>query len=148
MNIPLEVCEQRDPKGLYKKARAGLIKNFTGIDDPYEAPLEPEIVVDCFDAGGAPPWGARPAQAMHAVASPCVATGNRQPCHPPCAADGQQRTPRDMAEQILKTLQEQGYLRCVGCRLMVAAARMKAGPVEEHIDGHRCASSAWQGSLC
>lgn len=68
MNIPLEVCEQRDPKGLYKKARAGLIKNFTGIDDPYEAPLEPEIVVDCFDAGGAPPWGARPAQAIHACA--------------------------------------------------------------------------------
>ena len=42
----LEVCEQRDPKGLYKKARAGEIKGFTGIDDPYEEPLRPEIVVD------------------------------------------------------------------------------------------------------
>ncbi len=43
VNTPLEVCEQRDPKGLYKKARAGEIKNFTGIDSAYEAPLEPEI---------------------------------------------------------------------------------------------------------
>ena len=39
----LEVAEARDPKGLYKKARAGEIKNFTGIDDPYEAPTDPEI---------------------------------------------------------------------------------------------------------
>ncbi|KAI3439133.1 hypothetical protein D9Q98_001541 [Chlorella vulgaris] len=54
MNIPLEVCEARDPKGLYKKARAGLIKNFTGIDDPYEAPTQPEITVDCFTADGHP----------------------------------------------------------------------------------------------
>ena len=43
---PLEVCEQRDPKGLYKKARAGELKGFTGIDDPYEEPLEPELVLD------------------------------------------------------------------------------------------------------
>ena len=42
---PLEVCEQRDPKGLYVKARAGEITGFTGLDDPYEAPLEPECVV-------------------------------------------------------------------------------------------------------
>jgi adenylylsulfate kinase len=42
----LEVCEKRDPKGLYKKARAGIIKNFTGIDDPYEEPLNPEVVVE------------------------------------------------------------------------------------------------------
>jgi adenylylsulfate kinase len=41
---PLEVCESRDPKGLYKKARAGEIKGFTGIDDPYEEPLNPEMV--------------------------------------------------------------------------------------------------------
>lgn len=45
-NTPIEVCEQRDPKGLYKKARAGEIKGFTGIDDPYEAPLKPELVLD------------------------------------------------------------------------------------------------------
>ena len=43
---PLEVCETRDVKGLYKKAREGLIKNFTGIDDPYEEPENPEIVVE------------------------------------------------------------------------------------------------------
>ncbi|RTZ14777.1 adenylyl-sulfate kinase [Vibrio aquaticus] len=43
VNAPLEVCEKRDPKGLYKKARAGEIPNFTGIDSEYEAPLQPEI---------------------------------------------------------------------------------------------------------
>jgi adenylylsulfate kinase len=45
-DTPLEVCEQRDPKGLYKKARAGEIKGFTGIDDPYEAPQNPQLVID------------------------------------------------------------------------------------------------------
>jgi adenylylsulfate kinase len=45
VDAPLEVCEQRDPKGLYKKARAGEIKGFTGIDDPYEEPLAPELVL-------------------------------------------------------------------------------------------------------
>lgn len=43
VNVPLAICEQRDPKGLYKKARAGEITNFTGIDSEYEAPLTPEI---------------------------------------------------------------------------------------------------------
>jgi adenylylsulfate kinase len=42
----LETCESRDVKGLYKKARAGEIKNYTGIDSPYEAPEQPELVVD------------------------------------------------------------------------------------------------------
>ena len=46
VTTPLEVCEQRDRKGLYAKARAGLIKGFTGIDDPYEAPDNPEVLVD------------------------------------------------------------------------------------------------------
>src|SRR6516165_2558138 len=46
VSTPIETCEQRDPKGLYKKARAGQLKNFTGIDDPYEAPLKPEITLD------------------------------------------------------------------------------------------------------
>jgi adenylylsulfate kinase len=45
VDTPIEVCEQRDPKGLYKKARAGEIKGFTGIDDPYEPPLNPELVL-------------------------------------------------------------------------------------------------------
>lgn len=43
VDTPLAACEARDPKGLYKKARAGEIKHFTGIDDPYETPLQPEI---------------------------------------------------------------------------------------------------------
>ena len=46
LNTPLKVCEQRDPKGLYKKARSGLIKDFTGIDSAYENPKNPEITLD------------------------------------------------------------------------------------------------------
>jgi len=46
VDTPLEICEQRDPKGLYKKARAGQIPNFTGINSPYEAPLQPEMTID------------------------------------------------------------------------------------------------------
>ncbi len=46
VDAPLEVCEKRDPKGLYKKARAGELKGFTGIDDPYEAPVKAELVLD------------------------------------------------------------------------------------------------------
>lgn len=46
VNTPLYVAEARDPKGLYRKARLGQIKNFTGIDSPYEVPLAPEIVID------------------------------------------------------------------------------------------------------
>jgi adenylylsulfate kinase len=46
VDTPIETCEQRDPKGLYKKARAGQLKNFTGIDDPYEAPNKPEMTLD------------------------------------------------------------------------------------------------------
>lgn len=46
VDVPLDVAESRDPKGLYKKARAGEIKNFTGIDDPYEAPERAEITLN------------------------------------------------------------------------------------------------------
>ncbi|MEE3195092.1 MAG: adenylyl-sulfate kinase, partial [Candidatus Poribacteria bacterium] len=46
VDCPIEECEKRDPKGLYKKARSGEIKGFTGIDAPYEAPEKPEITVD------------------------------------------------------------------------------------------------------
>lgn len=49
VDVPLEVAEDRDPKGLYKKARAGEIKGFTGIDDPYEAPNNPEIVLNSHE---------------------------------------------------------------------------------------------------
>lgn len=50
IDTPIEVCEQRDPKGLYKKARAGEIKNFTGIDSAYEAPVTPEIHIKTANA--------------------------------------------------------------------------------------------------
>jgi bifunctional enzyme CysN/CysC len=46
VSAPLDVCEARDTKGLYKKARAGAIKHFTGIDDPYEPPIDPEIICE------------------------------------------------------------------------------------------------------
>lgn len=46
IDTPVDVCETRDPKGLYKKARAGELKGFTGVDDPYEPPLAPELVLD------------------------------------------------------------------------------------------------------
>lgn len=46
VDTPLEVCEQRDPKGLYQRVRRGEIKQFTGVDDPYEAPLTPELRLD------------------------------------------------------------------------------------------------------
>lgn len=55
MDVPLQVCEARDPKGLYKLARAGKIKGFTGIDDPYEPPLNCEIVLEYKIGGGASP---------------------------------------------------------------------------------------------
>ena len=70
VNASLETCEQRDPKGLYKKARAGEIKNFTGIDAPYEAPDHPELVL---------------------------------------AAD--QKTPDDLAREVLSYLERGGYFR-------------------------------------
>jgi len=46
VDAPIALCEERDPKGLYAKARAGEISGFTGVDDPYEPPLEPELVID------------------------------------------------------------------------------------------------------
>jgi adenylylsulfate kinase len=49
VDAPLEVCEERDPKGLYKKARAGIIPEFTGISAPYEEPEEPEITLNTGD---------------------------------------------------------------------------------------------------
>ncbi len=50
-DTPIEVCESRDVKGLYAKARAGEIKGFTGVDDPYEAPLNPEVTLDTSKLG-------------------------------------------------------------------------------------------------
>ncbi len=49
VNTPLDVCEQRDPKGLYKKVRAGELQQFTGIDSPYEEPLQPELNIQTMN---------------------------------------------------------------------------------------------------
>lgn len=49
MNTPLEVCEERDVKGLYKKVRSGVIKNFTGINDPFEEPKTPDLIFNGTD---------------------------------------------------------------------------------------------------
>jgi sulfate adenylyltransferase len=46
ISTPLAVCEARDPKGLYARARAGLLSHFTGIDDPYEVPVKPDVAID------------------------------------------------------------------------------------------------------
>jgi bifunctional enzyme CysN/CysC len=61
VDTPIELCEQRDPKGLYAKARAGEITGLTGIDDPYEAPLTPELVLT--------PWDGLPAAQAEKVAA-------------------------------------------------------------------------------
>jgi bifunctional enzyme CysN/CysC len=50
VDTPIEVCMQRDPKGLYEKARAGKIKNFTGIDSPYEAPEKADLILKTVEA--------------------------------------------------------------------------------------------------
>lgn len=49
VNAPIEICEQRDVKGLYKKARAGEVRNFTGIDSPYETPSSPDIIINTHE---------------------------------------------------------------------------------------------------
>jgi adenylylsulfate kinase len=49
VKCPVEVCEQRDPKGMYKKARAGIIKGYTGVDAPYEVPESPDLVIDTVE---------------------------------------------------------------------------------------------------
>jgi bifunctional enzyme CysN/CysC len=49
VDTPLEICEQRDPKGLYRKARRGELRNFTGLDSPYERPDEPELTVGALN---------------------------------------------------------------------------------------------------
>jgi adenylylsulfate kinase len=67
VNTPIAVCEQRDVKGLYKKARAGEIKEMTGVDDPYEVPEHPDIVVDAV--------GKSPAESAAFIRSELVRLG-------------------------------------------------------------------------
>ena len=68
IDTPLEVCETRDPKGLYKKARTGEIPNFTGISDPYEPPENPELVIYTVDS--------TPQQATRQIIALLEARGN------------------------------------------------------------------------
>lgn len=49
VNTPIEVCQERDPKGLYARAKAGQLPGFTGVDDPYEPPLAPDVELRCLD---------------------------------------------------------------------------------------------------
>jgi len=87
VNTPLEVCIERDVKGMYRKALAGEMKNFTGVDDPYEAPLNAEVVIEThkeppaesaarilakleqmglIEPANTPPWTAAEADEIHA----------------------------------------------------------------------------------
>ncbi len=49
VNTPIEICQERDPKGLYARARAGQLPGFTGVDDPYEPPVAPDVELRCLD---------------------------------------------------------------------------------------------------
>ena len=53
VNTPLEVCEERDPKGLYARAKAGQLQGFTGVDDPYEPPVAPDVELRCVELDAA-----------------------------------------------------------------------------------------------
>jgi len=67
MSASLQVCEARDPKGLYAKARSGEVPNFTGVSDPYEAPLKPDLVLDTGEMS--------PDEAVRAVLGAVAAVG-------------------------------------------------------------------------
>ena len=84
LSTPLEVCEQRDRKGLYAKARAGILKEFTGISDPYEVPENPELRIDTAGHhpghGGPPDPGEARKHGLHQVAfAPCQAAFTSRP---------------------------------------------------------------------
>jgi adenylyl-sulfate kinase len=91
----LDTLERRDVKGLYKKARAGQIKNFTGVDDPYEPPLHPEVA--CNTAGE------EPDQSFHRILSTLETRG----WIPAARGDGLDAAAEASA---LRTLQQKGYL--------------------------------------
>jgi bifunctional enzyme CysN/CysC len=68
VETPLEICEARDPKGLYRAARAGAIDRMTGLDDPYERPLAPDLWL--------PGWDIEPAEVANKVVEALVATSS------------------------------------------------------------------------
>ena len=95
VNTPLEICMERDVKGMYKKALAGEIKNFTGIDDPYEPPLSPELIVET--AAEAEP------QSAARILTRIEQLGLAEPLHEPAY------TPEE-AEKIRERLARLGYI--------------------------------------
>jgi len=95
VDTPLEICIQRDVKGMYKKALAGEMKNFTGVDDPYEPPLSPEMAIGA---------GAEPEQQSSArILARLEQLGLAEPAHEPAY------TPEE-AEKIRERLARLGYI--------------------------------------
>ena len=95
VDTPLEICIQRDVKGMYKKALAGEMKNFTGVDDPYEPPLSPEMAIGA---------GAEPEQQSSArILARLEQLGLAEPAHEPAY------TPEE-ADKIRERLARLGYI--------------------------------------
>jgi len=95
VNTPLEVCIRRDVKGMYKKALAGELKNFTGIDDPYEPPVSPELVIEA---------AAEPEEhSATRIVTRLEQLGLAEPAHEPAY------TPEE-AEKIRERLARLGYI--------------------------------------
>jgi len=94
VKCPVEVCAQRDPKGLYKKAMAGQISNFTGISDPYEEPLNPEVVIETDKE--------TPAEGVEKILRKLEELGYIEPL-----SDGYSEEEREKIKQRLESL---GYL--------------------------------------
>lgn len=95
VNTPLEECIKRDVKGMYKKALAGEMKNFTGVDDPYEAPPNPELVIETMQE--------TPAQSAARILSKLEQMALVDPPH------DKGYTPEE-AEKIHKRLEQLGYI--------------------------------------
>jgi adenylylsulfate kinase len=95
VDTPLEVCIQRDVKGMYKKALAGEMKNFTGIDDPYEPPLNPELVIKTSEESEQ--------HSAQRILQKLEQMGLIEPAHEPAY------TPEE-AEKIKARLEQLGYI--------------------------------------
>ncbi len=95
VNTPFEVCQQRDVKGMYKKALAEEIKNFTGVDDPYEPPLVPELIIETDKE--------TPEQCAARILAKLEQLGLVEPAHEPAY------TPEE-AEKIRERLEQLGYI--------------------------------------
>ncbi len=86
VDTPLEVCETRDPKGLYRKARAGELRGFTGVDDPYEPPAAPEMVLRPSD-GDAAVMAARVLDRLKTMGATAASASGPSPDRAPTKAD-------------------------------------------------------------